>query len=114
MSEVCRCGCRTSILRANDEDFDAFAYEGFNVGLFLAGIALAEQNFCTEAGALEGVLESGLILNPSWLILGRKYYADLGFGEGKARYHCKHHCNTNGAFHKDSSLLNMNFSRNAA
>ena len=59
------------VLRADDDDFDALGDQSFNVGFFLGGITLAEENLDIVPGSLEGILEAGLVLDPAWLILGR-------------------------------------------
>ena len=75
-------GSSGGILRADDDDFDALGDQSFNVGFFLGGIALAEEDLDGVPGSLEGIFETGFVLDPARLILGRKnntnsYLADL-------------------------------------
>ena len=47
-----------AVLRADDQDFDALGDQGFDVGFFLGGITLAEQDFDIVAGRVQGFLEA--------------------------------------------------------
>ena len=61
-----------TILRAYDEHFDTLSDQRFYVGFLCGGTALAEENLDGVTGGLEGIVEPGLVLNPSWLIFGRQ------------------------------------------
>ena len=63
-------------LRADDENFDAFGQQRFDVRFLLGGITLAEENFDFIAGSFERFLETCLILDPAGFILGWKYDPD--------------------------------------
>jgi N-acetylglucosamine kinase-like BadF-type ATPase len=60
----------STILRADDENFDALGDQSFDIGLLRGGVALAEEDLDGVARRLEGVAEAGLILDPAGLILG--------------------------------------------
>ncbi len=44
-------GSSGAVLRADDEDFDALGDQGFNVGFFLGGVTLAEEDLDVVTGA---------------------------------------------------------------
>ena len=46
-----------AVLRADDDDFDALGDQSFNVGFFLGGIALAEENLDGEISVLRASLK---------------------------------------------------------
>ena len=52
----------------------------FNIGLLFGGITLAEENLDLVAGGCEGILETGLVLDPARLILGRQHDTNLQLG----------------------------------
>ena len=61
---------------------NALGDQSFNIGFFLGGITLAEEDLDIVAGGFEGILEAGLILDPARLVLGGKNDTDgeLAFG----------------------------------
>ena len=71
-----------AVLRADDQDFNALRDQSFDVGLFLGGIALAEEDLNFVTGGGKSVLEAGLILDPARFVLRGKYDAD---GQGACR-----------------------------
>ena len=68
-----------AVMRADNQDFDTLGNQGFNVLLFLGGIALAEQDFHAVAGFLKSIFEAGFILDPAGFILGRQNNTDCQF-----------------------------------
>ena len=64
------------ILRADHDDLDASRDQRFNVGFFFGGITLAEEDLYVVPGSGEGVIETGLILDPAGLILGGEHHTD--------------------------------------
>ena len=71
------CRCRGGIGGAYDDDLDSVGDQGFDVRLFLGGVALAEEDLDIVSGLGEGIAETGLVLGPALLILGRENDADL-------------------------------------
>ena len=49
-----------------------WAIKASTLALFLGGITLAEQDLDVVPGGFEGILETGFVLDPARLILGRK------------------------------------------
>ena len=72
-------GGSVTILRADDNDFDAFGDQSFNVGFLFGRIALAEENFDVVTGGGQGILEAGFVLDPARFVFGREYDTDGQF-----------------------------------
>ena len=66
----------SAILGGKDDDFDTIGNEGFNVGLFLGGVALAEEDLNVVAGSCQGFGEAGFILHPAWFVFCGEDNAD--------------------------------------
>ena len=66
----------SSVLRADDQDFDALGQQRFDVGFFFGGIALAEHDLSAETSGFESISETGFVLDPAGFVLGRKNDTD--------------------------------------
>ena len=65
-------GSGSTIVRGQDQDFDALGDQGLNIRLLHGGVALAEQDFDVITGGFECFAETGFVLDPARLVLGRQ------------------------------------------